>query len=275
MQPPPLVSVVVATKNEEKNIANCLQSIKEQSYPSLEIIVVDNHSMDNTVEIARRFTDKVYLKGPGRAAQLNLGVREARGKYVLYPDADMILSREVVVECVDKCENDSCIALFIPEHIVGRGFWIKVRDFERSFYDASCIDAVRFVGRDNFLETGGFDEEGLAFGADDWDFSRRVSELGPTGIIRSPLCHNEGDFNLKRYLAKKGRYSTSLDQYVAKWGKGDPIVRKQAGARYRLLGVFTEDGKWKKLVRHPLLTLGLYSLRFMVGATYCWHRMGH
>ena len=270
MEKSPLVSVVVTTKNEEKNIGNCLQSIKEQTYPSLEIIVVDNNSTDNTKGIAGRYTDKVYEKGPERSAQRNFGVARASGEYALYLDADMILSREVVAECVHQCETEGCVASYIPERVVGQGFWIRVRDFERSFYDASCIDAVRFVRRDKFLEVGGFDEQQIA--GEDWDFDRRIRATGNCTIVPSALYHNEGAFNLRRYLAKKGYYSTLLDPYIEKWGKSDPIVRKQTGAYYRLIGVFVENGKWQKLLRHPLLTLGMCSLRFMVGITYLQHR---
>ncbi|MCX6000372.1 MAG: glycosyltransferase [Chloroflexi bacterium] len=262
----PLVSVVVTTKNEEKNIGNCLQSIKDQTYPSLEIIVVDNDSSDQTKDVARRYTDRVYDKGPERSAQRNFGVARATGKYVLYLDADMILSREVVAECVHQCGTEGSVASYIPERVVGQGFWIRVRDFERSFYDASCIDAVRFVRRDKFLEVGGFDEQ--LSGPEDWDFDRRIRASGDCTIVRSALYHNEGAFNLRTYLAKKGYYTTSLDQYIGKWGKDDPIVRKQLGLYYRLAGVFVENGKWKKLVKHPLLTIGVLSLRGMVGITY-------
>ena len=47
----PLVSVVITTKNEQKNIEKCLESIALQKYPSIEIIVVDNNSIDNTKKI--------------------------------------------------------------------------------------------------------------------------------------------------------------------------------------------------------------------------------
>lgn len=266
----PLVSVIITTKNEGRNIGNCLKSIKEQSYPSsaLELIVVDNNSADDTVKIAKNFTEKVYIKGPERSAQRNFGIREAKGKYILYLDADMVLSKEVMAECVDKCEGENCIALYIPERIIGQGFWIKVRDFERSFYDASCIDAVRFVRKDRFLEIDGFDEENLASGPEDWDFDRRIKEIGDVSIIKSPLYHNEDEFNLRKYLGKKGYYAKALTGYIVKWGKNDPIVKKQLGVYYRFLGVFTENGKWKRLIRHPLLTFGMYFLRFMVAVKY-------
>jgi glycosyltransferase involved in cell wall biosynthesis len=265
----PLVSIVVTTKNEERNIANCLKSVKNQKYPeeSREIIVVDNRSSDRTIEIANEFTDRVYTKGPLRSAQLNLGVQKAKGKYILYLDADMMLSEKVILECVGKCENDDYDALYIPEKIIGTGFWIDVRDFERSFYTATCIDTVRFVRRDKFLKIGGYDEI-LDLGADDWDFDRRIKKDNKIGIIKVPLYHNEGSFNLKRYLGKKERYSKTLDRYIHKWGEDDPEIKKQLGIRYRLFDVFIEDGRWKKLLRHPIKMLGMYFLRFMVGITY-------
>jgi len=265
----PLVSVVVTTKNEENNIANCLQSIRNQVYPEgkIEIIVVDNYSSDKTIEVAKKFTNKVYTKGPQRAAQLNFGVQKAKGEYILYPDADMILSEKVVTECLDKCENEDYVALYIPEKIIGHGFWIDVRDFERSFYNATCIDAVRFVRTDKFLEIGGFDEK-IDFGPDDWDFNRRIKEVGKVEIILAPLYHNEGRFSLKRYLKKKSRYSKTFNKYIEKWGKDDSEIRKQLGIWYRLFGVFIEGGKWKKLLRHPIKTFGMYFLRFMVGITH-------
>lgn len=264
----PLVSVIIATKNEEKNIENCIKSIKNQTYPSdkIELIVVDNNSTDRTKEIAERFSI-VYNRGPKRASQLNFGVRESKGKYILYPDADMILSEKIVEECVNKCENEGCIALYIPEKIIGNGFWIKVRDFERSFYNTTCIDAVRFVKREGFLEISGFDEN-IDFGPDDWDFNRRIKEIGKVDIIKSPLFHNEGEFDLKSYLKKKNNYALNLNKYIEKWGMKDTIIKKQFGAMYRLLGIFIENGKWIKLIAHPIMSIWMFMLRFMVGFQY-------
>ena len=61
-----LVSVVITTRNEEKNIENCLQSIKIQTYPQelIEIIVVDNNSTDKTKEITLKYTNLILTKGP-------------------------------------------------------------------------------------------------------------------------------------------------------------------------------------------------------------------
>jgi glycosyltransferase involved in cell wall biosynthesis len=262
----PMVTVVVTTKNEEKNIENCLKSVISQSSSNLELIVVDNFSEDKTVQIAQNYGAMVYLKGPERSSQRNYGARVSKGKYLLYLDADMILNSGLIEDCLQKCETTGFGALYIPEHIVGEGFWIKVRDFERSFYTGTVIDAVRFIRKDLFEKIGGFDES--LIGPEDWDFNRRVKEVGNVGVTTTFLYHNEGRFNLKKYLKKKGYYSKSFDKYIRKWGKDDPEIKKQVGLSYRLTGVFIEDGKWKKLMRHPVKSLGMFFLRFMVGITY-------
>jgi len=262
------VSVVITTRNEEGAIGSCLQSLMQQSYPkeSLEVLVVDNGSADATKEIARRLGVAVYDKGPERSAQRNFGAAKAGGTYILYLDADMALSEGVIEECVNRCASEGLAGLYIPERIRGAGFWSRVRDFERSFYDATCIDCVRFVRRDAFLELGGFDER--LTGPEDWDFDRRLRQRDKVGIIRAVLYHDEGSFELKRYLRKKEYYAQSFDAYVEKWGRSDPEIRKQLGAGYRYFGVFFEKGKWVKLIRHPVLAAGMYFLRAAVGLAY-------
>lgn len=260
------MSVVVTTRNEEKNIENCLRSIKAQTFKNIELIVVDNFSEDKTAEIAKKYAAKVYFKGKERSSQRNYGAQVASGKYLLYLDADMILSPTVVAECVEECENNIAGAVYIPERIIGKGFWIKVRDFERSFYTGTVIDAVRFVRRDLFEKAGGFDES--LIGPEDWDFDRKIRKFSRTGIISTPLHHNEGNFNIKRYLKKKNYYADGIKKYVVKWGSDDSETIKQTSSWYRLVGVFVEKGKWKKLITHPIKTIGVYSLRFMVGIDY-------
>lgn len=263
----PNVSVIVTTKNEDRNIGACLESVIEQTMPPIEMIVVDNFSEDQTIKIAKQFGAKVYQLGPERSAQRNYGVEQAQGKYILYLDADMRLSTKVIENCVKRCKEDTKITgVYIPEIIIGTGFWIKVRRFERSFYDGTVIDAVRFVPKDSFQKVAGFD---LRFtGPEDWDFDKKIRQLGKTIVADAHLLHDEGNFNLQHYLNKKRYYSKGFDIYSEKWGKNDPDIRKQLSPLYRFFGVFIEQGKFIKLLTHPLLTLGMYFLRLWVGLLY-------
>ncbi len=89
------ISAVVIAGNEEKNIADCLESVHWAD----EIIVVDSESTDKTVEIAKRYTDKVFVrKWEGYASQKNFSMERARNEWVLSLDADERVSPELLEE---------------------------------------------------------------------------------------------------------------------------------------------------------------------------------
>ena len=60
----------------------------------------------------------------------------------------------------------------------------------------------------------------------------------------------------------------TFDSYITKWGKNDSDIRKQFGVGYRYFGVFLENGKWKRVIRSPLMSLGVFALRFAIGIAY-------
>lgn len=264
----PLVSIIISTKEEGKNISNCLISIKQQSYKNIEIVVVDNGSKDKTKEIAKTYTEKVFNIGPERSTQRNFGVKKSRGKYVIYLDADMRLQPNLIEECVKQIKSKDADALYIPEVVLGDSFLSTVRRFERSFYDATVIDCVRFIKRDAFIKVDGMDL-GLC-GPEDFDFDKKLKQVGYTFALlkNSHINHDESDINLKDYLNKKSYYIKSFNKYIEKWGSNDEDIKKQLGFYYRFIGVFLEDKKYKKLIRHPILTMGMYYLRIRVGWRY-------
>lgn len=287
-----LVSLVITTKNEEKNVPNVMKSIKSQSYSNIETILVDNGSEDKTKELARKLGAKVFNKGPERSAQRNFGmIEKSSGKYVMFIDCDMILSPNLIENCVAMMENGKYVALHIPEIVLGSRFWSRVRRFERTFYDGTVIDGARFFRKDKFVKAGGFDE--TMSGPEDWDIDKKMKKLGRIGLLKSnddtvkwsmkkfvqarginpdklesAIYHNEAEFNLKKYLDKKGYYATSFDGYIQKWGENDSDIKKQLGLKYRFFGVFLENGKWVRLLAHPILTFGMLYLRFMVGMKF-------
>ena len=304
MNSEPLVTVVITTKNEEKNIENCLKSIKEQTYPNIQIVVIDNFSSDNTVKIAKQYADLVESKGPERSSQRNYGmINLSKGEYVIYIDADMILSPVLIYECVHYVKYTSAAALHLSEIVLGKKYFSKVRRFERGFYDGTPIDGARFFNKKLFVEVGGFDEELFVKGSgEDWDIDKKIKQYGDILLLPkysknknntiwsfsefiaergvayngdyTGIYHNEAEFSLLPYLKKKSYYSQGFDGYIKKWGKNDPDIKDQFGLIYRYWTVFVENGKWKKLLSNLDMAIGMYFLRFLVGMVFVMNRVG-
>jgi glycosyltransferase involved in cell wall biosynthesis len=240
----PLVSVVIASKNNERIIEECLKSVSNQTYPreDIEIIVVDNNSTDKTKEISKRYTNLIFDHGPERSVQRNFGAEKAKGKYLLFLDADFILQEPLVEECVNLMEKNDFVGLYIPLRWIGNNWIIKARGFEREFYDATILDAARFVKRQIFTKSGGFDE--TLYAGEDWDFDRRLRAEGSIGLAKSVIFHKEDEsIKLLDIVKKTVYYSKNLQKYIEKWGNNDFVIRKQLGLKYRALYIFCENGK--------------------------------
>lgn len=260
-----MVSIIITTRNSENFIADCINAVKNSNYKDTEIILVDNNSTDRTVEIAKELGAKTFIKGPERSAQRNYGAEMSSGEIIGFLDVDMTLSENVITECLEVFNSNKNIqALYIPEKIYGSSFFNRVRSFERSFYDATVIDAVRFFRKEAFIKIGGFDSN--LNGTEDWDIDRRIKQIGDVDIIKSPLYHHE-NHTLKQYIVKKSYYASNFNNYFDKWGY-DEITKKQFGLFYRYIGVYIEKGKWKKLLFHPIYTISMYFLRFLIGIVY-------
>ena len=108
-----LVSIVVPMLNEERYIGGCLDSILAGSFPpeQCEVLVVDGGSVDGSREIVRARSDRHpslrLLNNPRRiqGAAMNIGIQNARGKYVLRMDAHSEYPRDYVQNCVEELER--------------------------------------------------------------------------------------------------------------------------------------------------------------------------
>ncbi|HEX6977545.1 MAG TPA: glycosyltransferase [Patescibacteria group bacterium] len=250
-----LISVVVTTKNEEKVLGRLLQSVKGQKDASKEIIVVDNRSRDNTLGIAKKFTRKVYTYGPERSAQRNFGAKKASGEYLLFLDADMELTENVLSECVKKIEGNKEIGgIVIPEESLASNFWERVKAYERSFYNESgdaTTDAARFFRKSTFNKAGGYDE--LITGPEDWELPESVGKMGyKIDRVRSVIYHYERIPSLYSLVRKKFYYAKLAHKYLKK--QNIPLVSSKT--IYFLRPVFYK--KWRKLVSNPLLSIAMF-----------------
>lgn len=110
-------SFIIPTLNEEAYLPFLLKSIQQQTEEN-EIIVVDANSTDLTKEIAKSFNAKVITTQKGVALQKNTGAKEAKGDYLIFIDADMILPKTFITD-IEKYKFTSAIPItrIIPSQI--------------------------------------------------------------------------------------------------------------------------------------------------------------
>jgi glycosyltransferase involved in cell wall biosynthesis len=253
----PLVSVIIPTFNSGRILGKCLSSIEDQSYRRLEVIVVDDGSRDSTVEIAKRYRCKVF-RNPrrGRAEAKNEGIRRSVGEYCLFLDSDMELDSNVIDECVSLAESDHSIGgIVIPERSIGNSFWVRVRDFERSYYIESVVESARFFPSGLVKEARGFEEELVFFEESTLPYKIHRKGYNVFARVKSPIFHHEEDFQLYPWLRKKFHYGKTAQRY--RRGYGD-YSKVQIGIWFRL-GLFAKDQRrfWSK----PKLALGVVVLK--------------
>lgn len=111
------ISTVLIVRNEEKNIVRCLESIKWVD----EIILVDQSSTDKTVELAKKYTDKIFITrnklicNPDR----EFGIAKANNKWILLIEADEVVDENLKQEIVDViAENKHDVFLFLLKHFL-------------------------------------------------------------------------------------------------------------------------------------------------------------
>jgi glycosyltransferase involved in cell wall biosynthesis len=252
-----LVSIIIPTFNSARFLEQCITSIKKQTHWRLEVIVVDDGSTDSTLEIAERYGCNV-VKNPkrGRAEAKNEGAKHSSGKYLLFVDSDMELTRNVVSKCVELADdNPSVGGIVIPEHSIGDSFWTRVRDFERCFYAGSIVESARFFPAKLAVEVGGFEEDLVFFEESTLPYKIQRKGYNVFARVKLPIFHHEENFQLLRWLEKKFRYGKTLHSYKRKYSG---YSKMQIGIWFRL-SLFVKDRErfWGK----PRLALGTILLK--------------
>lgn len=116
------LSVTLITYNEENKIAEALESVKWAD----EIVVVDSFSTDRTLEICRRYTDKIYqIPWQGYVIQKNLALEKASHEWILNLDADERVSPELAEEIKRVLQTDEFDGYYIPRRVFYLGTWIR------------------------------------------------------------------------------------------------------------------------------------------------------
>jgi glycosyltransferase involved in cell wall biosynthesis len=246
--PNPLVSIIIPTKNSSKTLEKCLESVKNQDYDNVEIIVVDNYSTDSTLEIARAHTGSVFVSSPERSSQINYGVERSSGKYIYRVDSDFVLESSVISEAVAESEHGNYGAVLIHNTSDPNvSFWAKVRKFERDMYDVDNLNvAVRFMRKEVFLSVGGFDPH-LVYG-EDYDLHNRIIQKYRIGRITAKEMHL-GEYRSIKDVA-------SVNYYYGK--TAGLFLKKNKSRGYKQVSPFRKAylRNYKEFLKHPGLGLG-------------------
>ena len=202
------LSVVIITLNEEKNITDCLESVKWAD----EIIVVDSGSQDKTVEICKRYTQFIYdVRWQGFGKQKNASVDLAHYDWILNVDAD----ERVTPELKDE------IQVLLKQKIDFQGYFISRKSYFGKRLILNCgwfpDYSIRFFNK----QAGRFNEVQV---------HESVQIKGKTGYLKNSLIHYTYK-NISDFLIRMNRYSTlAADDLFAsktKWAVLKMIFRSR------------------------------------------------
>lgn len=225
---PPLVSVVVPAYNSERHLRGTIETVLAQTYPHWELIVVDDGSRDASLQIARDLAQqhperiRVFTH-PDRAnrgvsATRNLGIREARGKYIAFLDADDRWRPDKLRRQVSLMESNPQIGLSytksgILREGIGEQFvpgaeklgWAAPADRVAALtllltLDLNYIFSSVMVRADALREAGGFDED-LPFQSEDRILVTKICSRHKLGFVGRNLCE---------YLSHDGSYTAQV-----------------------------------------------------------------
>jgi len=187
-----LVSIIITTLNEEHYIEDCLKSLKNQTYKNREIIVVDSESKDKTVEIARKYADKILVKNCIIPVGRNIGARMARGNVFLFVDADITLLPNWIDTVLPYLNEDKVVAVYgdlFPKEGTLKA-WLEYGKEELSNFILRTAKIPCFgklgtavaIRRDAFEKVGGFSEKRAC--CEDMDMSFKLRKYGKIKFVR-------------------------------------------------------------------------------------------
>lgn len=207
-------SVIIPVFNEEKVIKDCLESLMKQSYKNMELIVVDDGSIDKSVEIARRFNIKFFHQshlGPGKAR--NLGAKYSTGEILIFIDADMVFDKDFIKELIKPIIRGMTVGTFSKEEYVFNkdNLWSKCWNINKNLpldrmHPVNYPDeqeVFRAILKSEFDKVSGFDSIGYI---DDYTLSEKLDKKasiakGATLYHKNPSSLHEV-FNQARWIGK-------------------------------------------------------------------------
>jgi hypothetical protein len=218
----PKVSIIIPTYNSGETVKECLTSIRGQTYPFYEAIIVDNFSNDDTLETAKAFGAKIIQEKCNPAHARNIGITNSTGKYLLFLDSDQVLSQAVVGECVEKCENERIGMVIIPEVFTGKDFWSFCSAVWKNYYEEVgrlykhrkdiIHSEPRFFTKEKITHVGMLDNS-LLWGEDYSLYEKLKRANVREAECKSKIYHQELT-SIRDTLIKNLRYGKSMPVFL-------------------------------------------------------------
>jgi GT2 family glycosyltransferase len=233
------VSVVVIGRNEGARLVRCLASVAQAQWHGLrwELIYVDSHSSDGSVDAARRLGARVLCLGeqpPCAAAGRNIGWRAARGKGVLFLDGDTVLDPHFVARALPVLQADpQCVAVWghRRESDPAQSIYTRVLDLDWVFAPgrADYFGGDALVRRQALQDAGGFDDTLVA--GEEPELCRRLRAAGwHIEHIDAPMTRHDLAITTARAWWKRAeRAGLAYAQVAARYaGTPDPLWQAEA-----------------------------------------------
>ena len=217
----PKISVIIPVRNEASKIERCLESVFSQSCKPYEVIVVDGHSNDGTIERARRFPVRILYEDYGtRGGACQVGIEHAKSEYVAFTDADCIPDRDWLASLVQGFDSRIAGVGGAIKNI-GEGFWIRSinlaygtlfgcansvqgRFFENKRFVNSVSGCNSMYRRKDILKVGGF-RPSLP-GAEDAELNGRLLTEGKLLYIPTAVILHDHGRGMKEFAKQMLRY---------------------------------------------------------------------
>lgn len=185
----PELSIIIPCLNEKNHLPKLLKSIKKQSFTNYEIVIADAGSTDGTLKLLKKLKLKV-IKGGIPAIARNNGAKIAKGKFLLFVDADVILGQNILKNIVEILEKKPCVGtcLFKPLgnhpfdftlHLITN---IGIKLLKKSKF-SNISGPLIFTTKELFQKVKGFNEKIRA--GEDTHFVRKVSTISSMKIINT------------------------------------------------------------------------------------------
>lgn len=211
------VSVVVPSKNEEKDIKDCAESISKQDYKDFEFIVVDGNSKDKTREVAKKYGARVILEKPAMspANARNIGAKAAKGEIILFADSDNVLPKDHVRKIVGAFKKDidavcTYTAAYKPNFIAKCFFQERAAVYPRGDISGLMPNAWR---KKVFLELGGYNPR-LGYG-EDKELNKRAMKKGIKKVFRRDIVIYHKEPSTWSRIYREGRWwGRTLPSYI-------------------------------------------------------------